>query len=379
MKVIKAFRNLDRHGRQRAPEVIDEEAAQVEKRLTRFPEDLVHLEVTVTQTRGKKRLLASLRLGLPSGVIAAREEGFEIEPVLHKAFADLRHRLEHHLAHLKGDWQWKRPSRRARIGALLPPARDKAEAERRELYFDLIEDHLDDVYNQVRRELTYVESNGEVTPGRLSVGTLVDATVLKGLETFENRGEFSTGDWLRKIALETVEAEARAARESIPAGTATLDREPEVPAEEPTESDQERFEFYQPDDVLLLEDLIPGDTGEEALDEVEQHELSRALHRAVAGLPALWRNAVAFVDIDEMPVADAAAVLGLSEPELEKILDMAQAYLRAKLEEAGKVPEDAGAEHVGKVIRQHLRATARVPQPVRDRDSLTTALSSAKA
>ena len=101
MKVIRAFRNLDRHGQQRAPEVIEEEVRQLEPHLVRFSEDLVRLEVVASQTRGKTRIQVSLRLQLPSGVIAAQEEGFEIEPVLRKAFADLRHQVDRHVARLK--------------------------------------------------------------------------------------------------------------------------------------------------------------------------------------------------------------------------------------------------------------------------------------
>ena len=73
MDVIRSFRNLDRHGQQRAPEVIEEEVRQLEPHLVRFREDLVRLEVVASQTRGKTRIQVSLRLQLPSGVIAARD------------------------------------------------------------------------------------------------------------------------------------------------------------------------------------------------------------------------------------------------------------------------------------------------------------------
>ena len=147
MNVIRSFRNLDRHGQQRAPEVIEEEVRQLEPHLARFREDLVRLEVVASQTRGKKRIKVSLRLQLPSGVIAAREDGFEIEPVLRKAFADLRHQVDRHVARLKHEPEYKRPARRRRIGAPLPPVRDAAEADRRQLFFELIEDHLDTIYD----------------------------------------------------------------------------------------------------------------------------------------------------------------------------------------------------------------------------------------
>ncbi len=62
MNVIRSFRNLDRHGQQRAPEVIEEELRQLEPHLARFREDLVRLEVVASQTRGKTRIKVSLRL-----------------------------------------------------------------------------------------------------------------------------------------------------------------------------------------------------------------------------------------------------------------------------------------------------------------------------
>lgn len=112
MKIRTALRNLDKHGQQRAPEVIAEEGRQLENHLKRFRSELVRLEVVASQTKGKTRIQVRLRLQLPSSVIAVQEEGFEIEPVLRKAFADLRHRVDRHVARLKHESEFKRPARR---------------------------------------------------------------------------------------------------------------------------------------------------------------------------------------------------------------------------------------------------------------------------
>lgn len=371
MKVAQAFRNLDRHGQHRAPEVIEEEVRQLAPHLKRFSENLVRLEATVSQTKGKTRIHVSLRLQLPSGVIAAQEEGFEVEPVLRKTFADLRHRLDRHLARLKHEPDWKRPARRRRIGALLPPARNAAEAERRATYFNLIEDHLDRVYDAVRRELTYLEASGSVPPGRLGVGDLVDATVLKGLDLFEERPtEFSVGDWLLRLAHETVEEDACAARRALPEDAASLEAEPEKPEEDPTETDQELSEFYQPDEVLLLEDIIAEDIGTDPESEAERHEGARALHRAMAQLPALWRRVLDLVCLGDATTAEAAAALGLTEAEVAEIAQAAIAFLRARLIEAGFAGETVEATN----LKQEIARTVRLPQPILDRQRIASAM-----
>ncbi|MAQ36683.1 MAG: flagellar biosynthesis protein FliA [Thioclava sp.] len=371
MKVAQAFRNLDRHGQQRAPEVIQEEVRQLAPHLARFCEDLVRLDVSASQTKGKTRIHVSLRLQLPSGVIAAHEDGFEIEPVLRKAFADLRHRVDRHVGRLKHEHEVKRPARRRRIGAPLPPVRDAAEAERRALFFDLIEDHLDAVYDTVRRELTYLECSGEVPEGYLSVRSLVDATILKGLARFEDRpSEFSVGDWLKRLAFETIGEEARAARRAVPQDAASLDAAPEAPAEEPTEADQEMFEFYQPDDMLLLEELVADETGEDPEAAAASQESAQALHRAIAALPALWRRVVALVDLDDTPAERAAAILGIPEDEVTRTVAAAHSYLREKLGDAGHSSDRAGA-----TLAAVRKMTARLPLPLVDRSRIETALS----
>jgi RNA polymerase sigma factor (sigma-70 family) len=370
MKTRFAFRNLDRHGEQRAPEVIEEELRQLKPHLARFRDDLVHLDVVASQTRGKTRIRASLRLQLPSGLLVAHEDGFEIEPVLRKAFADLRHRLDRHVARLRHEPEWKRPARRARIGALLPPARDKAEAERRALYFDLIEDHLDRVYDTVRRELTYLEAGGSVPEGRLGLRDLVDATILKGLEQFERRPtEFSVGTWLTRLAYETIEDEARAARRALPETAVSLTAAPETLAEDPTQADQEMFEFYQPDDIPRLEDLVSDDAVVEPETEVSGREASLALHRAIAGLPALWRKVLFRVHVEGETADEAAAFLGLTEDEVTRIAQSAAAYLREKLREFGQ-PGDLA----DRFMEQAQDRPPRLPQSLQDRQRIEHAL-----
>ena len=369
MKVISAFRNLDRHGQQRAPEVIEEEVRQLEPHLARFREDLVRLEVVVSQTRGKTRIQVSLRLQLPSGVIAVQEEGFEIEPVLRKAFADLRHRVDRHVARLKHEPEFKRPARRRKIGALLPPARDAAEAERRALYFGLIENHLDTVYDAVRRELTYLECSGSVPAGYLSVRDIVDATILKGLYRFERRPtEFSVRDWLTQLAFETIEAETLAARRAVPEDAAPIDAAPEAPAGEPTESDEEMFEFYQPDDVLLLEELIADDGGDDPETAVAKRQDALFLHRAIAGLPALWRRVLFLVDLNATPLEKASSVLGIAEDDVTRIVQLARDYLRDKLHESGQSSDTAHA-----LFESAHQRRLRIPQPLWHRARLERA------
>ena len=274
------------------------------------------------------------------------------------------------MARLQRTPEWKQSARRARIGWLLPPARDRAEADRRALYFDLIEDHLDHVYNTVRRELIYLEASGAVPAGRLSVGGLVDATILNGLDRFEKRpAEFSVGDWLTRLAYRTIEAEARAAHRALPDDAVRLDEAPEEPAREPTEADQEMYDFYQPDEVLLLEDLVADEDGEEAETCMARREAALALHRALADLPALWRRIFLRLYMEDETADQAAVVLDLPAEDVARIAGAARAFLHQRLIEAGHAPDSAEA-----ALADTPAHMAQIPQPLEDRDRIAAAM-----
>lgn len=66
-------------------------------------------------------------------------------------------------------------------------------------------------------------------------------------------------------------------------------------------------------------------------DALEQKELSELLRRAIAGLPAIYRNIVLLRDIQEMDIRETAQVLGISESAVKVRLHRARALLQRSL------------------------------------------------
>lgn len=94
------------------------------------------------------------------------------------------------------------------------------------------------------------------------------------------------------------------------------------------------FEFYQPDDVLLLEELVADEGGDDPEAAVAKRQEALAFHRAIAGLPALWRRALFLVDLNDTPLEKASSVLGIPEDDVTRIVQSARDYLRDKLRES---------------------------------------------
>ncbi|MDN8618093.1 RNA polymerase sigma factor [Variovorax ginsengisoli] len=105
--------------------------------------------------------------------------------------------------------------------------------------------------------------------------------------------------------------------------------------------DEAVYDYWQPDQVLKLEDAVPIDapTPEQA---VERKELRRVLGQVLAELPDDWRRAVLLTQADNLPRAKVARQLGISEEGLRRRIEHADAYLRARLSELGVGPGEAG-------------------------------------
>jgi hypothetical protein len=78
--------------------------------------------------------------------------------------------------------------------------------------------------------------------------------------------------------------------------------------------------------------------------------------QVLAELPEAWRQAVLLAQGEDLPHAEAARQFGISEEELRRRIEHADAYLRARLGELGVGPGEAG-----NAIRRNAPPAQRAP------------------
>ena len=161
----------------------------------------------------------------------------------------------------------------------------------------------------------------------------------------------------------------------MPEDAASIEAEPEAPAEDPTEADQAMFEFYQPDEVLMLEDLLADDGGTDPESQADRHKIAMVLHRAIADLPSVERRVLYRLHLDNATIAETADLFGLTEAVVAEIAENAGATLRARLAEAGLVRDPSGRAP----IEREIAHTQRLPQPIEDRRRVAAALTGEEA
>jgi RNA polymerase sigma-70 factor (ECF subfamily) len=125
----------------------------------------------------------------------------------------------------------------------------------------------------------------------------------RGLAKFEERAQFST--WLYRIAFN--EAQRRRSRRALPRA------EPDPDGEDP---------------ILALPD--PPDLRPEA--QTLSHEFEQILDRALAQLPAEWRDAVVLRDIQGLSTEEAAEIVGVRQAAFKSRLHRGRMRLVALLE-----------------------------------------------
>src|SRR5262249_23689964 len=143
-------------------------------------------------------------------------------------------------------------------------------------------------------------------------------------------------DWLIGLAVKKVEAEVKRSKAER-AGVVHI--EENIPETPPTEKvstlGDEIMDFFQPDEDLKLEDIIPDMTAPTPEQILESRELQRYINRTLATLPRVWRKAFALHYVEGVSVAEIARMTKGAESEVERHLEYAREYLRQRLREAG--------------------------------------------
>jgi RNA polymerase sigma factor (sigma-70 family) len=342
------YKNVAPNRKEHIQTLCERYLASLQKHLQVFPSDTVFLYGVIEQHPSRALYRVSLTLHLPKRLLSAKEEGHEINDTIREAFLELERQLEKHKALLRQEHLWRRPARREQLRQERTQAPSAPAAREQELSWAVIQAHLKKLYNFVRRELAYRQAIGDLLPGELTPQDVVDAVVLQGAREFASRPPHQAIDrWLLQLARAYIAVECkrlkaeRAHTRHIEAAT------PPDPAKEvPTlKLDDEIYEFYQPDEKLRLEDLVPDPYVPTPEQVIESRDLQRYINQTLALLPQAWRTAFVLHYIEDLTIPEVAHLTGTSEDEVRHALIYAREFLRQKLLEAdlAELPEDSDA------------------------------------
>ena len=333
MNLNVTFKNIQDSAHQELRKLVSGFAeGQLAKRLGSLRDEAVRLHAVIERHPGDGMHRVALRLRLPHQVLVSREDDPDVRLALKEAFQELERQVERYLSRRKRRDQWKRPARRERLRRLKAAVQVQPQEERR-LFLDLVQQELDALRRFVRHEITYLRATGDLRPDYPGVDDVIDEVLARGWQRFhEHHDRLSVRSWLFGIALDYLQEEV----ERYHAEQETVPIEERVSPPAGTLVDDEMMDFWQPDEVLHIEDLVEAPdtlTPEEAAEKQETLELA---YRLLSLMPHTWRRALTLNRIQALGMDEIAELMHAEPARVEQWVGYASAFIEARCRELGR-------------------------------------------
>lgn len=336
MKIIATHEGFAPGAHEGIRESIEEWATRhLEPILTPFKNESRLLATVKRHAKGKARYSVTLRMHMPrKHILVAHGENTDIQAALAQAEERLLREVKAYKDRLRNQADYRRKARHARLYDL-KAGQAALPVEIVEQAHAGIEPLLPQLERVVRRELVYLRHSGELPVDYPSVQDVVDEAVMTVI-TKRRPGApaEALSQALLRAAFKVLDAEMENRRRY--GEPVSLEQSPAPDAQEQAEAmvEEEIFEYYQPDEVLRLSDVLPDETAvlpDTGLGAV-QREFSL---QTMSDLPVLWRRALMLAEFERLAVVDIAAIMEMELARVEKLLDQARAFLQDHLQQAG--------------------------------------------
>lgn len=184
----------------------------------------------------------------------------------------------------------------------------------RQAYLHLFMSHLASLDRFVRHEIHYLESIGGVERGLIDPRAIIDQVYIAAISSLAQMPPRMTSrDWLRYLAFHILRQQIRIEHQEEPAGPNV-----ERPLERDGTVDTDLWEYYQPDDVVNVEDVLvdTSATDPEAL--LELRETENEVEQTISQLPAELRELMMLRMIQGLTVEEIAVLKDRPAPAIRQ-------------------------------------------------------------
>jgi RNA polymerase sigma factor (sigma-70 family) len=342
MKTRIDFHNIEPASHQSLQQAINDLA---QRRVARYLErridpDTILLHVHLAKSAHRDYYQVSLQLSVPGATLTSRIEDWDLQVALRKAFDELETEVLKYTGRIKHEAAW----RRKELGEEWPRLKKAVDAQpfRAAWFNGLVQVLLPQLKRHVKRELSALRARGDLEPDYPMPQDIIDEVLARAYQRIDQRPQdVDPLHWLYQVANEVLSEEITRHRRQV-AHVASTEAKPVLPRDYTIdEVDHGVREFWQPAEMLKIEDVRPVST-QTPEEQVSEEEMRKYFHDALASMPANWRRAVWLTQAEGIPVAKVATMLHASEEQVKRWIQQADEYLRARLEEAGYQPADEG-------------------------------------
>ncbi len=338
------FRDISPADRKVAEAHIERLVQRFDRLTKNFDDDLKMLRIVVEGFEKKKHFFVQLNLSLPGTTLAARGEHKRLKTAFKIARERLERELAKYLSELRGEHIYKRKQHYVQeVAKALPDLAADRQADLKERFMDRLRPLLRDLYRIARREVLFFQLTGDLPPGYLDPGDVVDEAVLWAYEHYDEivaMGDLTFA--LHRKIMEIIHREIKKLREE---GHEAVPVEDTLPLDDIRYKLKEDTEspFYEVE-ILKWEDVLPAGEVVEPEEALSAEELSNLIMRELSRLPEEKRQAFVWHVLDGCSIMEIAKLQGRSEEEVERDIKEVQRYITERWRALGAKPKEIEEE-----------------------------------
>ncbi|MGB9772558.1 MAG: HPF/RaiA family ribosome-associated protein [Bacteroidota bacterium] len=326
--------------------------------------DALKLTVALTRSLHRNQYVAELTLKVPRKVFHAEKATDDPISAVTSSFDALIRDAERYKFMINRSLRAKRMRLRATQRSVLTTEEETASQEmsenaRQKVFSDAVRNRLASLYNFARREVLHHQLSGDLEPGDISPIELVNEAIVNVFE--KSRSTFSEKEiehLLYKEVWDILQREIDEVKASRAQSTSVEKIVENMPVEEEPAaggfSGDELFEYWEPEEVLHLEDVLPESTFPTQEQILEDGELQNLLVHALVRLPEIERRAFVLSDVEGFQLEEIALILSVRIEEIEDIVNAAREKVKKELMEVSLKFGDAD-------LREWYSALSRLP------------------
>ncbi len=335
--------------------IFEKSMARLDKHMKPVPDESCFLHGKIERHDTKLRFQATLALNVPGRTLVAKEEGVDGESVVREAFLELERQIKKYKEFRRAEPLWRRKARREGLRKQTKKAPGLPGDREKEILWEMVMPHLDEMYNFIRRELAHFWASGDIIrSGEIQLQDIMDRVVDRAIREFQKKpSRINMRVWLLKIAFEEIAVEVNRVKRERELFVSIEKDVPEVPPNEELKTLGDWiYEFYQPDEDLRLEDLVPDPKTISPEDIADNRDIQRFVNQSLAKLPESWREAFVLYYVEDFTVPEVAHITGQSEAEVRQSINHAREFLRQTMVRTLSEAETHNSWPAGKVSAQ---------------------------
>jgi len=342
MKLDISFRHINKESYQSTRRKLKQIMQKhLEPHVASFNASQLRLHATIEKQKLGYRVVLRLHLP-PKKVLVAKAEHESMSSAIIEAVDEIARQAKRHHAHISGRAQWKRKQRRQRMKGLQEEIATALPTEKQQDAEQVVTPLLPRIENYIRHELTYLRANGDLLPTYPTLTDIRDEALIQLKFRWDELE--SKDDMLYQELLKSVHSVLQHEVEQTRLHSKDESTEAFIPKDAMDQAEEmvgeESTEFYQPFEMLHIEDLIP-DTHQTLPEDITEtaevnNNAREACYQIMGNMPAKWRHIIVLVYQQGVSVDDIAQnVLSFPVVEAQRLLQQAESFMLDSLNERG--------------------------------------------